>query len=234
MVEIIPAIIPKSFSDLESKMELVSEIVPIIQIDVMDGVFVPEKSWPYILENDQNFADILKETKDFPFWEELDFEIDLMVAYPERVWENWLIAGAKRIIIHVESTNDLGSLIRAMKKKLPSSDSLVYTEIGVAIGIDTPNEKIYDLISEVDFVQFMSIAKIGFQGEHFDERVLAKIADLRGKFPNVTISVDGGVNKESVPKLVAQGVNRLVIGSAIFRSENLSETLVELQTLSES
>lgn len=234
MIEIIPALIPKSFTELQEKMSLVSGLVPLVQIDVMDGIFVPEKSWPYMRSVDHDFADILKEIKSFPFWEELDYEVDLMVSNPERVWEDWLIAGAKRIILHVESAQDPLSLIREMKKKLPGSDSFLYTEVGIALNIDTPNEKIYDLVPEVDFVQFMGIEKIGFQGQPFSEKVLEKIADLRGKYPNVTISVDGGVNKKSAPDLIKQGVTRLVAGSAIFETKDIAETLEDFQNLIKS
>jgi ribulose-phosphate 3-epimerase len=231
MVEIIPAIIPKSFGDLKEKMSLVSELVPIAQIDVMDGVFVPSKSWPHMRNPDPDFTAILKEENGFPFWETIDFEVDLMVSNPEQVWQNWLLAGAKRIIVHAESSKNLKGLFDVIKKKLPSEDSLLYTEVGVALNIDTPNEQIYPLIPVVDFVQFMGIAKIGFQGEPFDERVLAKIADLRGKYPNATISIDGGVNKENAVALVKAGVNRLVVGSALFGSENISEELMNFQSL---
>lgn len=231
MVEIIPAIIPKSFADLKEKMSLVSELVPIAQIDVMDGIFVTSKSWPHMRNPDPDFTAILKEENGFPFWETIDFEVDLMVSNPEQVWQNWLLAGAKRIIIHAESSKNLRGLFDVIKKKLPSEDSLLYTEVGVALNIDTPNEQIYPLLSSVDFVQFMGIAKIGFQGEPFDERVIAKIADLRGKYPNATISIDGGVNKENAVKLVKAGVNRLVVGSALFGSENISEELMNFQSL---
>lgn len=236
MVEIIPAIIPKSFQHLNEKMSLVSEIVPIVQIDVTDGVFVPERSWPYIKTPDPDFASILKEENGFPFWETIDFEVDMMISNPESQWESWLTAGAKRIIIHAESVKtesakNLKNLFETIKKKLPSEDSLLYTEIGVALNIDTPNEEIYPLLSSVDFVQFMGIAKIGFQGQPFDDRVLAKISDLRGKYPNATISVDGGVNKENAVSLVKAGANRLVVGSAIFETEDIPETLMDFQSL---
>lgn len=231
MVEIIPAIIPKSFSHLNEKMSLVSEIVPIVQIDVMDGVFVPEKSWPYIKNPDPDFTSILKEENGFPFWETIDFEVDMMISNPKENWEKWLTAGAKRIIVHVESTKNLKNFFETVKRDLPSEDSLLYTEIGVAINIDTPNEEIYPLLTSVDFVQFMGIAKIGFQGQPFDERVLAKISDLRGKYPNVTISVDGGVNKENAVSLVKAGASRLVVGSAIFETENIADTLMDFQGL---
>ena len=77
----------------------------------------------------------------------------------------------------------------------------------------------------------MGIAKIGYQGQPFDSRVVAKIEDLRERYPDVTISVDGGVNFESAPKLIAAGVTRLVSGSTILNSKNIEETIYQLKSL---
>lgn len=229
MIEIIPAILPKTFAELQKKMSLIVGLSPMIQIDVTDGRFVPSKTWPYTSggvvagkNSDQDFSDIFNEQKDFPFLNEIDFEVDLMVVDPENVWRDWVHVGAKRIIIHLESTKYLESpketleFIKNIQKELPPRESVLHVEVGIAINPDTANEHLDSLIEEVDFVQFMGIAKIGFQGQPFDDRVIEKIADLRGRFPNVTISVDGSVNLETAPKLAKAGVNRLVIGSAIF------------------
>lgn len=239
MIEIIPAIMPKSFGDLREKMSLVSGLVPLAQIDVMDGVFVPNKSWPYIKKPDPDFQKILKEEDAFPYWEELDFEADLMVSNPEAVVPDWITAGAKRLIIHIESldsakdgkSDGFRAVFERIKSRLPDEDSFLYTEIGVAINPDTSNEKLEPIldcrsgVSCVDFVQFMGITKIGFQGQTFDERVYDKISRLRTIRPDVTISVDGGVNLETAPKLVAAGANRLAVGSTLFESEDLTATI---------
>jgi len=232
MIEIIPAILPKTFVELQKKMSLIVGLSQMIQIDVTDGRFVPSKTWPYTSDmnggagggnnSDKDFSDIFNEKKDFPFWNEVDFEADLMVADPENVWRDWVHVGAKRIVIHLESTKYLESpketldFIRAIQKELPSRESVLHVEVGVAINPDTENRHLDHLIEAVDFVQFMGIARIGFQGQPFDNRVIDKVADLRGRFPNVTISVDGSVNLETAPKLAKAGVNRLVVGSAIF------------------
>ncbi len=231
MIEIIPAIIPQNFSDLEEKMSAVSGLVTQVQVDVCDGVFVGEKSWPYKKIPDPDLTAILKEEKGFPFWESLDFEVDLMVSNPENIWRDWLIAGANRIIIHFESASNPLSLVKTMRENIPSGESFLHVDIGVALNVDTPNEKIYEIVPEVDLIQFMGIAKIGFQGEPFDNRVLEKISDLRRKFPDVTISVDGGVSKKNAHELISAGAERLVAGSAIFSSENVAEALEELQNL---
>lgn len=226
MIEIIPAIIPKNFRDLEKKMSQVSGVVPLVQIDILDGKLTPKPSWPYFdSKEDPDFIAIKKEEKDFPFWESLDFEVDLMVKSPENIWFDWIIAGAKRIIFHFESTEKIPELVEKFRIETVSKESAMYVELGIALDIATPNEKIYPLIENIDFVQFMGIDKIGFQGQPFDERVLVKIQDFKKQYANMTVSVDGGVNLLSAPKLVSAGADRLVSGSAIFESGNIRETI---------
>lgn len=234
MVEIIPAILPKSFSDLQEKMALVAGLTKHVQVDVCDGVFVQNKTWPYTKKSDPDFAKILKEEGGFPYWEEVDFEVDLMVVPTEDTVRDWITAGAKRIIIHLESGEDQADLFKKIRTSLPDKESLLHTELGVAIDIDTPNKKLSPFLPYVDFVQFMGIAKIGVQGEPFDDRVLDKISRLRLENPNVTISVDGGVNTESAPKLLDAGVNRLVIGSAIFESGDIPGTIDLFENLAQA
>ena len=229
MTEIIPALMPKHFEELEDKLSLVDGLASMVQLDVMDGDFVDNVSWPYVAggkkkghsEYERHFVDIVAEHEDFPLWETVDFEVDLMISSPENAWRDWVAAGAKRIIIHLESMKDdaaLVNLLKEMRAEVPIKESFLHVEIGVAINPSTPNETIYPLIEAelVDFVQFMGIERIGFQGEKFDERVLDKIRDVRTRFPDVTISVDGSVNADTAPELVAAGADRLAVGSAIF------------------
>jgi len=212
MIEIIPAIMPESFVDLNEKYSQVKDFVDIIQIDVMDGVFVPSKSWPYI----DNVQGLPLDKIDF------DFEVDLMVSNPETIIESWVEAGAKRVIIHIESTKNIEEVFL----KIPSD-----IEIGIAINTTTPNEKIYPLIEKIDFVQFMGIEKIGYQGQSFDTRVLEKITSLREKFSRIIISVDGSVNLETAPKLIKAGANRFAVGSAVFESDNIRKRIEQLKNI---
>jgi ribulose-phosphate 3-epimerase len=220
---------PKSYDDLVDKMSLVSGLVPLVQIDVMDGVFVLNKSWPYVQKPDPDFTAILNEEEGFPFWEEIDFEVDLMVSDPISVAQEWITVGAKRLILHFESFASVDEMLAGIKKireMLPAKDSILYAEIGVAINPNTSNDVLESILSEVDFVQFMGIEKIGFQGQIFDPRVLDKISRLRASHPKVTISVDGAVSLETAPKLITAGVNRLAVGSAIFAAED-AQTEIE-------
>ncbi|MEI6057815.1 MAG: hypothetical protein WCQ60_02475, partial [bacterium] len=186
-MEIIPAILPKDFAELEEKIELIKGVAPLVQIDICDGKFVPQAGWPY-KKQDNNFDAILKEEKGMPYWEDVDFEIDLMISDPEQEVEHWLTTGAKRIIVHFESTKNMDRIIGELQ-------GLV--EIGIAIGLDTPVDDIAPFIHDIDVVQCMGIKRIGFQGEAFDERVLEKVRELKSRFPERLVSVDGGVNLET-------------------------------------
>lgn len=237
MTEIIPAIIPESFEDLKEKMSLVNGLTYTVQIDVCDGKFVPSKSWPYTNDAEGDFRNLTEEEEGFPFWQTLDFEVDLMVSSPEKIVDDWIRAGAKRIVFHVESSPNIKDLLVEMRSKYGWLNHLPITlELGIALNINTPNEKVFEFLdpnadgrSLVDFVQFMGIREIGYQHHYFDDRVLGKIRELRHTYPDAIISVDGGVTLENAKDLVEAGVNRLISGSAIFESENIAETIREMQ-----
>jgi ribulose-phosphate 3-epimerase len=202
-------------------MSLVQGLADLVQIDVMDGKLSEKKSWPYIkgLNQDEDLLDIWEERKGFPYWENTDFEIDLMIGDPQNSWQDWLKLGAKKMVFHIESPVDMKKFLQEVKNGIPQRDSFLYTEIGLAINTETPNDRIYPLIPEVDFVQFMGIAKIGYQGQPFDDRVVEKIKELKQNFPDVKVSVDGAVNFETAPLLLEAGVTKLIIGSAIFEGD---------------
>ena len=237
MAEIIPAILPEDTDDLREKLSLISGIAPLVQIDVCDGKFTPTKTWPYRKGVDETFLRIVAQEEGFPFWDSVDFEADLMVKHPENIIDDWVATGAKRIIIHIESTPDTLSLVRKIRQEYQYKNESSYgIEIGVALNIDTPNEEVYDILNAleedgapIDFVQFMGIENIGYQGEPFDERVFEKIRDLREKFPETIISVDGGVSLENAAELIEAGANRLVSGSAIFESGDIAGTIEVFQ-----
>ncbi|MFH1454876.1 MAG: hypothetical protein ABIF22_00935 [bacterium] len=237
MTEVLPAIIPKSFEDLNCKMSAVKGIVKLVQVDVCDGKFVPSESWPYVGDDENHFEKITEEEEGFPFWQDMDFEADLMIKNPEVEAEKWIKAGAKALVLHTESSSKILELVKDLRKTYGySGDSLVSIEIGIALNINTPNEVLYDFLEPntqdrtlIDFVQFMGIDKIGYQGQEFDEEVLEKISDLRKKYPDVVISVDGAVNFDTYQDLVKAGANKLISGSAIYESEDIKEAVEEMR-----
>src|SRR3989338_2371434 len=235
MSEIIPAIMPRSFTELRESVEFMSGLADTIQIDVMDGIFVPEKSWPYTDGDYEGVLRLIKEGHGFPQNEFVDIEADLMIKNPEREVLPWIHAGARRIVVHFEEVSTLGRAVSLFKDQAPARERpdafSKSAELGVALHIETPHEVLAPWIPDFSFVQFMGIARVGFQGEPFDERVLEKISAFRAEYPDVTISVDGGVSLATAPRLIAVGANRLVAGSAIWKSENMEETIEQFKKI---
>jgi ribulose-phosphate 3-epimerase len=93
-------------------------------------------------------------------------------------------------------------------------------KLGIAATADIPLTDITALIPEVSFVQLMGIAAVGQQGQPFDVRTLARARELRDRYPDLEIAVDGAVNSETIPQLYAAGVNRFAPGSAITKASD--------------
>jgi ribulose-phosphate 3-epimerase len=234
MIEIIPAIMPTDFADLCEKASRVKGLVPLAQIDVMDGKFVKSKSWPYREAGNANEAHFLAMgTQDelLPYFDELDYEIDLMIDEPEQYIDEWLPLGASRLIFHIESIRDevvfWGHDV--WKKGARDIGGQKVIEIGLAISPTTPLEALLPHLPKIDLVQCMGIAKIGYQGQPFDEQVLTLINKVRTHAPNMPISVDGGVSLETTPLLRAAGATRLVSGSAVFGAMDTGEAIQALK-----
>ncbi|MEK7501644.1 MAG: hypothetical protein AAB629_01845 [Patescibacteria group bacterium] len=219
-VEIIPAILPKTFKELEESVASIQGLVKSVQIDICDGKFVPNATWPY-RKRDDSFEMIIREQQGLPFWEKLDYEFDLMVSNPCEVVDDWVKAGATRIIIHAESEG----VAEAIKKL----DNRV--EVGLALNIETPISATEPFKEMIQFVQCMGIRHVGFQGQAFDGEVIEKIKAIRLEYPDVIISIDGGVSLENAKQLIEAGVNRLVVGSVIFDSENIINTIRQFRDL---
>lgn len=231
MVEIIPAILEKDYEDLKDKIALVRGVVPVAQIDFCDGIFVPTRTWPFSSGGgaDEHFQRILNEQEGMPFWEDVDFELDLMVSDAVENFDIYTKLGPKRIIFHIEAVGELESF----RCFLEGIDMYVRDtiEIGVAINPSTSLEQIFPLVSCVDFVQCMGSDKIGHQGVPLDEQVYEKIKTLREKFSDLPISVDIGVNKNTAPLLIEAGATKLVAGGAIFKTDDIIGTIEEFENL---
>lgn len=227
MTEIIPAVMPKDLSDLESTVARVLGTAKWVQIDVMDGKYVPPVDWPFP-DIHRAASTLLSEEEGLPYWDEVNYEFDLMISNPEKFAEDFVRMGGERIIFHYESA-DKEKIWEAVRKVQDLS-----TEVGIAIDIATPNDVLDEFLTDehpINFVQLMGIAQIGYQGQPFDERVIPKIKALIEKYPDIIISIDGGVNFDSAPLLLDAGANRLVAGSVILKSENPREAIYELESL---
>ena len=223
MIEIVPAILPNSFGDLEEKLAIMQGTVRRVQIDAVDGIFAPNKTWPYT--EGSRFERILAEEEGMPFWEEFDFEFDAMVAHPKVEIPKFLKAGATRIVIHGAGSDILDMLTLLQ----PEREGDFAIEVGVAL-LPGDDAALFAQYRELcDFVQVMGIAKVGFQGSEFDERSLGLITSLRHNHGELTIQVDGGVRLSNARALAHAGANELIVGSAIFANTEPLEALRALK-----
>lgn len=234
MREIIPAIMPSDYDDLRDKVRKVRDHVELVQVDIMDGKFVASQSWPYNsggTKGDKEFSSLMAQEEGLPYWDQVDYEFDLMIQEPEKHIDEWLPLGASRLIFHIESILDKDHFFRGdlFDKESRSIGDDTVVEIGLAINPDTPLSEIEPYIPQVDFVQVMGIAKIGFQGQPFDERALSHINQLRVKYPELIISVDGAVNDDSIKLFESAGADRFVSGSRIYSAEDIGEAIATLQ-----
>lgn len=218
MIEIIPAVLSPNAQELTRVATGLRGLAKSIQLDVGDGVFVGQKTWPY--KDGKQYPENGELTKLAPG---LPVEVDLMIKDPERVIDGWIAAGASRLIVHAESTERLRETIHAAKEK--------GVEVGAALSIATPLSILAPVMGTIDFVQCMGIRTIGWQGEPFEMSVLSHLRELRRAFPGLTISVDGGVSKEHVRELVEAGANRLAIGSALVNAPNMRKAFEEIHAL---
>jgi ribulose-phosphate 3-epimerase len=207
---ITPAIIPRSLDHL--KESLAKLPVENWQIDVVDGRFVPHRSWPYEPYGDVSDArDAISTIK---------AEIDLMVEEPIKAAAEWMAAGASALVFHLEGLLNPSEALELVE----GSD----VQIAFSITNDTPMETLYKYVDSLDFVQLMGIKSIGSQGQPFDERVLDRIIEMSSLFPHTPISVDGGVSFETITSLKEAGASRFVVGSVI---QNAVDPFLEYQKL---
>lgn len=219
-MSVVPAIIPRSLDHLRASLDVIGSVTKEIQVDIVDGVFSSPVSWPYgkgTSSGEEN--DIAKITDLY------DIEIDNMVQDPEGSLEEWDKTGVKRMVVHVESTKRLQSIVERTKE--------YNFRLILSLGNDTPLEEVTKYSEHITAVQCMGIAKIGVQGNPFDERVLERIKTLRDLLPDIEISVDGSVNKKTLPLLKKAGADRFIVGSAIFGSDNPIAAYRELELLAD-
>ena len=228
MTEVVPAILVKDFNELKEKLAIYKDFVKIVQIDVCDGRFVNTISWPMNQDDAESLSSIIDEEEGMPYWTELDYEFDLMIRNAHEQFDTFIQLGAKRIVFHLEAEDE-----KEFHDFLESIDPYIRDniEIGLAINTTTNIDKLDQYINYLDFIQCMGIEHIGQQGQPFDKRVLEQISSIKKKYPEVVISIDGSVNEKTAEILVKHGVNRLVIGSALLRTYDIKNKILEFEEI---
>lgn len=216
MRTIIPAIIPESKEHLMSEMQKVLPVTESFQVDIVDGLFTPHTSWPYLDQN-SSLLDLA------PIVERYDIGFDLMIRHPEKIIKEWAALRPSRIALHMGSTQYMNECIASIR----SSGGRI--GIGIALQNGIPLSVLEEYINDIDYVQLMGIEKIGQQGSPFDERVISRCRTLKEMYPHIAVSIDGSMNKETIPLLQEVGADRFVVGSGLFGADAPRKMFAELQ-----
>lgn len=220
---VIPAIIPDSLEQLERKLREIRGTAHRVQIDVMNGTYAPGKSWPYDGAEREAFEAIRREDSGLPYWQDFDFEIDLLLKNPQERIDEWALAGAACLIAHVETTDKLAEFIATCTEKR--------LEVGLALKPSTDLEILAPHVSDVVFIQVMGNDNIGRYGVPLDERVFDKIKEIKWRWSDAVVGVDIGVNEKTLPRLMEAGATRFASGSAIFDSGDAVRAYTQLEAM---
>jgi len=206
-LSVVPSYPAPSFTELSGLLLKLQGVSAGFQVDIVDGVFVPHMSWPFT-ETDPEAALLQLQT----FSESYELEIDCMCMQPETYLETFVQAGARRVVIHIGTTENYAECIAHAR--------MHNYKIGFAFTNDVPFVMLEPYLTEIDFVQVMGIAQVGAQGQPFDERTLETVARIRAAYPQLEIAIDGAVNTDTITRLFAVGANRFAPGSALTHTDD--------------
>ena len=215
MTIVSPSLLAADFLHLDSDIEMINRSeAEWLHLDVMDGVFVPNISFGFpVLEA---VASKCKKALDVHF----------MIVHPEQYVRQTAKLGAMMMNVHYEACTHLHRTIQEIHD--------AGMKAGVTLNPSTPVSVLEDIICDVDMVLLMSVNP-GFGGQKFIENTIGKVKRLRKlineKGSHALIEVDGGVQGEPAPRLVDAGVDVLVSGSYVFKSNTPEAVIHSLREL---
>jgi len=210
MNELIPALLANDEAEFRERVDRLKSEFSLFQIDVMDGAFVPNRSWFDI--------ETLRGMEKTPL-----FELHLMVMDPASyVNEAIKLENVVRCIWHIEATANHPGLIHACHA--------AGKEAGLAVNPSTPKSLLAALYDDVDEILIMG-AEPGFSGSAMDPRMVGRAARLHEEYPKLPIGFDINVNEKTIPEIKKAGVSRFYAASAIFDARDPLETAKGLRGL---
>lgn len=208
-----PSFLSCDFNKLEHEINSVRN-AKWLHFDVMDGEFVSSRTYDF------HMLKLIKQISN------QFFDCHLMIAYPEKYYERYILSGANLITFHYEATKHSKALIKAIKARK--------VKVGISIKPDTDVSVLDDLLKYLDVVLIMSVEP-GKGGQKFIYESLEKIKyldDLRKeKGYNYLIEVDGGINIETAKLVKAVGCDVVVVGSYIFNSKDRNEIISRIENV---
>ncbi len=209
MSRIIPAILARSKKEFNEQFNKLLPITQNLQIDLMDGKFVKQKS---IYLN--KIPDLKKYNK--------EFEAHLMVKNPIALVSTLKQKGFRKIIFHYESYKK--------EKMIEKTIALIREnnmDVWLALNPETETEKISPYLDKIDGVLIMGVYP-GKSGQEFIPETLKKIKKLRKK-SRIKIQIDGGVNEKTAPLLFKAGADYLNSGSFVSNAKSPGDAINQLE-----
>jgi len=219
-IKICASILNSNFINLGSEIKKVEKAgVEMLHIDVMDGNFVPNITiGPPIIEC------LRKNTRLF-------LDVHLMIKKPDRLLDSFIESGADLINVHAEECPHLDRTLNYIKK--------AGKKAAVALNPSTSLYSIENVLGLVDMILIMTVNP-GFGGQEFIYDMVYKIKKLKAMIEDyrryssnikkcVDIQVDGGINIDTAPIVARAGANVLVMGTAIYQSDNPAEYIKKVR-----
>jgi len=209
-----PSLLACDFAHLEAEIRRVEEAgARILHLDVMDGHFVPNISIGVPI------VEAVRRVTDLPL------DVHLMISDPARYAQRFRDAGADLISFHIEAVPEPGALLEEIRRSGAAA--------GLAINPPTDLGCLAGSLDLCDYVLIMSVMP-GFGGQAFQPEVLEKVRRLRAETPELLLSIDGGLNRETVGRCAKAGIDMFVIGSALFSQPDYARFIREITALATS
>ncbi|HLC96492.1 MAG TPA: ribulose-phosphate 3-epimerase [Candidatus Nanoarchaeia archaeon] len=207
-IKIAPSILSADLNNISQELSEVEPYADLIHIDIMDGKFVPSKTFTP------------SQIKSFKISKPMD--VHLMVERPiaDGYIKEYAAIGAASITIHAECKEDITECFKLMEN--------LGVRKSISIKPTTPLAAIKDYLDDVDMVLIMSVEP-GYSGQKFMSEVLPKIKELRKLKPKLDIEIDGGLNIRTVKKAVNAGANIIVAASYVFGSKDRKKAITSLR-----
>jgi len=201
---IVPSVLSADMMDMARSVQAVRKAGSRwIQVDVMDGHFVPNISFGPAMVKALNAR--------FP---DLMLDAHLMVTHPQNFLAPFLDAGAGLITVHAEAEADVAVVLRKIKKGGACA--------GLALNPGTPVSRAEKYRGLFDLLLVMTVNP-GFGGQRFLDGSLEKIAQARRLLQRsrkpAWLQVDGGIDLATAPGAASAGADSLVAGSAVFKGK---------------